>query len=190
MATVTTKIPVRGWHLTNTQPGHNKFYTVLVSDNGVVTTSWGRIGTAGQSKVQKFPHLADAVDVGLRQLYTKKAGGYEPQIEDFTFMVGVNILEDACEQNDASILNRALHQAHKDQPSDGGKEAVFQHYQSFRDQAQTLLDRQGEVDLADLFVEYEQVKAAWDEIEAVHDETATTMKLVESMLHTALLGRK
>lgn len=186
----TKNVPVRGWHLTNTLPGHSKFYTVLVSDTGVVTTSWGRIGTAGQSKVQKFPTLEDAQDVGLRQVYAKKSGGYVTQIENFTFMATDDALADACLHNDSAILDQAFHLAYKEQPADGGKEAVFQHYQSFKDQAQKLLDKQGDVDLADLFTEYEQVKAAWDELDAVHAETATTMHLVERMLHTALLGRK
>jgi len=183
------QIPITGWYLENRLPGHHKFYTVLIADNGVVTTSWGRIGTAGQSKVQKFPAHSDAKDVGLRQLYAKKSKGYTAVNEDVKFMVTTTMLNDACSANSASTLDRTFHKALREPRFEGDKKAVFQHYDSFVDQAHKLLDKAGQgMAFEALYVEFEELKSAWSELDDKHSEAAVTIGLAEQTLHQALMG--
>lgn len=184
------QVPVTGWYLENKLPGHFKFYLVLVSDNGVVTTSWGKIGTAGQHKVQKLSTAADARDIGLRQVFTKKSKGYSAVTEDLTFMVEEQHLEAACQSGDASTLNNKFAVAMKDTPADGGKEAVFQHYATFAEQAQRLLDKAGTqgAPLDELFTELEQIRDAFNELEEKHNQAKIALGLAEKSLAQALMG--
>lgn len=177
---------VTGWYLENTISGH-KFYTVLISDNGVVTTSWGKIGTNGQSKVQRLTEVSEARDIGMRQVYSKKSRGYVMVSDEIKFVVPTQTLNDACSQNSASGLDRIFHKARREPRFDGDKKAVFQHYDGFVEQAHKLLERVGKATFDDLYGEFEDLKKAWEELDDKHAEAATTVSIVEQMLQQALL---
>jgi predicted DNA-binding WGR domain protein/8-oxo-dGTP pyrophosphatase MutT (NUDIX family) len=69
--------------LSNTNPGHNKFYSVSVAANGDVngtftmTRKWGKIGTAGQTKTEVFPTQNKAVNAAMMLVGEKLGKGYD-----------------------------------------------------------------------------------------------------------------
>jgi predicted DNA-binding WGR domain protein/ADP-ribose pyrophosphatase YjhB (NUDIX family) len=65
--------------LTNTEPGHNKFYKITVTKHGdgaVLTKTWGKIGTEGQTQNLPFPTVGKAVAEAKATIAAKKAKGY------------------------------------------------------------------------------------------------------------------
>jgi predicted DNA-binding WGR domain protein/8-oxo-dGTP pyrophosphatase MutT (NUDIX family) len=66
--------------LTNTEPGHNKFYKITVTKVAlgfVVTAQWGKIGTEGQSMVKgSYGSQVAAVTAAKMLANEKKAKGY------------------------------------------------------------------------------------------------------------------
>ena len=62
--------------LHNTQPGHNKFYQVVV-DGTTVKTVWGKIGTVGQTQSINYMSADAAKLAAAAKVAEKKAKGYE-----------------------------------------------------------------------------------------------------------------
>lgn len=60
----------------NTQPGHNKFWSVAVAGNMLVT-AYGKIGTKGQKTTKAFATHAEAVAAATKLKSQKMAKGYE-----------------------------------------------------------------------------------------------------------------
>lgn len=61
--------------LHNTEPGHNKFWSVSV-DGNKIKTQWGKIGTKGQFSVKEFPTAAAAKAQAQKIIDSKITGGY------------------------------------------------------------------------------------------------------------------
>lgn len=61
--------------LHNTEPGHNKFWSVSV-DGNKIKTQWGKIGTKGQFSVKEFPSAAAAKAQAQKIIDSKITGGY------------------------------------------------------------------------------------------------------------------
>lgn len=181
-------IPVEGWYLENRTGNHSKFYTVLMTDNGVVVTAWGRIGTAGQNKIQKFQQHADAVDVGRRQLYSKRAGGYATVTESFKFTATADQINNACERNDGSSLVNLFHQARRSPQFDGHKKSVMQHYDDFVKRAQALMDTANDRPFEEVAAEFQELKDAWAELHDRHESAAITVGLIEATMHQRLMS--
>lgn len=68
----------KGWYQSfqNTEPGHNKFWTVSVNGT-TVTKTWGKNGTVGQSKDWEFSSPAAAKKGALDWAKEKQAKGYK-----------------------------------------------------------------------------------------------------------------
>jgi len=183
-----TNIPVTGWYLENRIGSHNKFYCVLLSENGVVVTAWGGIGTKGQAKIQKFPRADDAEALGKRQLYSKKTGGYSPVTEDFKFSLDSDVLNEACQRQDPHALTRLFHDARLNPAYEGDAQAVLQHYDDVAKKARRLLETAGERTFEDVHTEFEELKKAWEVVRDKHDEVATAMSLTEQVLGQRLMS--
>lgn len=61
--------------LNNTEPGHNKFWSVSVDGNKMKCV-WGKIGTKGQANVKEFPTAAAAKAQAQKMVDSKIMGGY------------------------------------------------------------------------------------------------------------------
>lgn len=72
--TQTIQVPASLLH--NTQPGHNKFWSVSVHGN-VLKTVYGKIGTAGQTTEKTFPSEAAAKGAAAKLVIEKKSSGYK-----------------------------------------------------------------------------------------------------------------
>ncbi len=182
-----SEIAAAGWHLENHQPGHDKFYTVIVTDNGAVSLSWGRNGTRGQSKVQKFPTRADAESVALRQVYAKQAKGYEPVQSNVKFLISDAVVTSASRASDASGMVRELHRAMREPQYEGHKRSVLTHYDEFVAKAQSLMSKAASMPFEAVYAEFEELRDSWAEIAKKHDEAAVTIGLTEQMLFKSLM---
>lgn len=183
-----TAIPTTGWYLENRIGNHKKFYTVLIAENGVVVTAWGRIGQAGQSKIQKFPSLKDAEALGKRQVYAKQTGGYSVIEDEFKFTITNDILNTACAQDSAPMLLRQFAQARTEPKFQGDSQVVMKHYEDFAGRAQALLNTAAERPFDEVYAEYEELEAAWKVLRDKHDEVAVTVSLTSQTLHQRLLS--
>lgn len=184
-----SSIPVIGWHLEyrNEAANSKKFYTVLIADNGVVVTAWGRIGTAGQSKIQKtVPEAAD--NLGRRQLFSKRAKGYATVHADVKFTMDEDVLIQACESNSAYTLTRAFFDAVRQPEFDGDKATVASHYDEFVNKAQRLLDGAADQPFDSVYGQYEELTEAWNGISEKHDEAAVTITLLRQLLEQRLMS--
>lgn len=182
-----TAIPVTGWHLENRTGSHNKFYTVLIAENGVVVTAWGAIGSAGQSKIQKTT-LKDAEALGKRQVYSKLTRGYSTKADEFKFTIEEDALNEACRRTMTQPLTRAFHQALRDPQYEGDKQVVLKHYDDFVDKAQRLLNEAGDRSFEEVYAEFEELEKAWAEISDKHAEAEVTVSLTKQLLSQKLMS--
>lgn len=182
-----TPVPVTGWHLTNTIGSHRKFYTVLIADNGVVVTAWGRIGSAGQSKIDKLPEYKDAEALGKRQVYGKQTGGYQVITDQFTFTINDDVLGNACARSMAQPLLQAFEAAKNDPAFAGERQVVMKYYDEFVAKAQRLLN-DGERPFEEVHAEFEELKEAWNHLSDKHDEVRVTVDLAEQLLAQRLMS--
>lgn len=184
------QVAVTGWHMQykDLASNHSKFYTVLIADDGVVVTAWGRIGTKGQDKIQKLPQFADADHVGKRQLYSKRSKGYESVHEDVKFTMDEDLINKACEAGDSSQMTREFFKAVSAPQFDGDKSAVFGHYDEFVAKAQRLMDGASNRPFDAVFAEFDQLKAAWAEIDDKHAEASVTVSMIDQVLNQRLMS--
>ena len=181
------QVPVVGYHLTNTQANHYKFYTVLIAGN-IVVTAWGRIGTQGQSKIQKLPSYDDAESIGLRQVYAKQSKGYEPQAKGVKFMVDDKVLAESASQDNTGPLTRAFFKAMNDPEFEGDKQAVAKHYDEFVAKAQSLLDSASTRNFEEVHNAFEELEVAWNAISDKHAEAEITVSFLRQTLAQRLMS--
>jgi predicted DNA-binding WGR domain protein len=182
------RIPTVRWYLENREDGHSKFYTCYVTDTGVLALAWGRIGTAGQCKVEQYPAFVDARTIALRQVYAKAAKGYRIVEDEFKFTVGQAGLELAAEHQTVVHLNKIAEEAIRENKFAGEQQSATQHYDSFIAQAERLMQRAATEPVADVLADYSQLEAAWRELDDKHGIAETTLSLTGSMLRNALAG--
>lgn len=184
-----SEIRVNGWYLEQRNPAANvaKQYTVLISETGVVVLAWGRIGQAGQKKIQKLPFpSADAL--GKKQMYSKQSGGYAVVQDEFIFHVDSEVLDKACRHDLPDPLLRAFHLARSDPKFIGEQKSVIQHYDDFVNKAQRLLESSGDRPFEDVYNEFEELEQAWGKITEAHDAAAVTVDLTKQMLKQRLFA--
>jgi predicted DNA-binding WGR domain protein len=184
---VSNDVMVQGWHLENRNGNHNKFYTVLIAENGIVVTAWGRIGQQGQSKIQKLSY-ADAEAIGMRQVYAKQTGGYRALTEALKFTVDGGVLSSAAATSMTTPLTRAFHEAARAPRFDTEKNAALKHYDDFVNQAQALLSGAGDRPFDEVWGEFEELEAAWKALDDKHSETRVTVDLCRRRLGQALMS--
>jgi predicted DNA-binding WGR domain protein len=181
-------IRVTGYYLENTNPGHSKFYLVTVADNGVLTLTWGRIGTNGQSKVQKFPSREDADTVGMRQVYAKAAKGYTRKLDDVRFSLTEADLDRACTSSSAATVNYAFWRAGYEPQFEADKTSVLRHYEDFLAKAQGVMDKAATLPFDAVLPDFEELEESWAVIEEAHATTKTTLDLTRQKLRQSLMS--
>lgn len=181
-------VPVTGYYLENRAGTHNKFYLILVSETGVLVTAWGRIGTTGQSKVVSYPTHGEALDLGLRQLYSKKSKGYQAVHSEVLFSAPRGTLNKAVLADDSHQLNRRFFDACRENLFDGYRQAVAKHYDDFVKKAQALMDGASDRPFDEVYGEFEDLEKAWGEIAEHHESAQATIGLTRQMLQTRLLS--
>ena len=183
MATATTTTTyVTGYYLENTMPGHNKFYTVLIAEDGTVLTNWGKIGApTGQIKCDKMPSSRQAEEVGLRQFYAKSTKGYKIKHEAVKFKVDQRALNDANAGNATSLLN--AWREFRTQPVLGAEsEVALRHYEDFARKAQQLLEDAPNLDFETLFARHGELSEVWKALDDKHAEVNAIVDLTKASL--------
>lgn len=183
-----SNIPVVGYHLENRIGNHLKFYTVLIADNGVVVTAWGRIGTRGQNRIQKFAALGDAEALGMRQVYAKQTGGYAVVTSSFKFAIEADALNAACQRGQGDDLTQRFHRALREPQYEGDKQVVMKHYDDFVDRAQRLMNEASTRTFEQVYAEFEELEKAWSAISDKHDQAEATISLTKQMLSQRLMS--
>lgn len=185
MAKKSTTI-VDAYYLTYKDGRSNKFYEVLITEDGTTILHWGRIHTAGQSSVSVMGSYDDAHDVAMRQVYAKKSKGYNQDRAD-KFVVDSEIVRWAKEGNPSRLFD-AIVESRREGQFTGLKEAVLTHYKDFADQAQNLMNRADGMDFEEVSNEFDELKKVWEEIQDKHSEVQTVLSLAEATFMRKLLG--
>lgn len=181
----TAPVLVTGYYLENKMPGHNKFYTVLISEDGTVLTNWGRIGGTGQSKIDKLPTADKAEELGLRQFYSKRTRGYETKHEGIKFEVDSKILNDAHAGALLPLL-RAFQDARVAPEFTGESNTALRHYDDFAKKAQALLNDAPNLDFETLWARHSELEEVWATLSDKHAEVATIVNLTKATLMSKL----
>lgn len=174
-----------GWHLEYRVAASNsfKFYTVVIAENGVVVTVWGRIGTRGQGKIQKLPDHSSADDVGKKQLYAKKSKGYVTVLDAVNFTMSVEEVTQALRvPGDVHAFTRVLHVVSREPAYEKDKKAVATYYDQFVNRAQSLMTTAGDRPFEEVMAEFRELKEAWATIDKKHGEAMVTIGLINQML--------
>lgn len=181
---------VEGYYLQKIDPSTNtkKFYTTLVTDNGVAVIAWGRIGTAGQSQIHKFQTRKDAEVLALKKVYAKQSEGYELEVDRFKFTIETDIINKACEQQNPDLLLNAFGSARTQPQLLAEQEVVLRHYDDFMDKARHLLETAGGRPFDEVHAEYEELDKAWAALEDRHAQVRTTVDLVKQTLFSRLMS--
>jgi predicted DNA-binding WGR domain protein len=182
-----TSVPVHSWHLEFIGGTSKKFYRVLVTEAGLTILRWGRIGSVGQHSVSSFGMYDKARDVGLRQVFEKKAKGYVEKYHDLKFSASADAINDATD-GDFTLIDREWREAADAGEFDAAKVEVLKHYADFSERVQVLLDRAADADLDTTMDEYESLSGVWDEINDKHAEVTAAMGLCRATLMQKLVG--
>lgn len=183
-------VAATGYYLTNTTPGHNKYYLITVSDDHVVTFSWGRIGAAGTSKVQVFSNATDADTIAKKQFYAKRSGGYDVIVDSFRFQVPVEAMEAATKSGYSALIDRWFWRAQDNPEFEADAQSVLTHYDELLRKAQALMDKASTMNFESVQAQFDELEAQWAEIEDKHDTAKVTMDFTRQMLGAALLSGK
>lgn len=183
-----TMIPARGWRLENKENNRFAFYTVVLVGR-VLVFHWGRIGSAGQTKLQELPESA-AHQAAIRQVATKMGRGYEAVNEDVAFQVDERDVKRALERPDAKSLTLLFDRALRNPQFTGDKDNVVEAYDTFLYKAQRLMDSVANplTRFESAYNDFEDIKAAWTEIEDKHSLAQTTLDMTTKMLSQALIS--
>lgn len=188
---VQTELKAQGWYLEHRDQGHFKFYTVISVADGTVVTHWGRIGSAGQAKIEKHSP-SGGNSVALRQVHSKIAKGYEFKHEDIAFFLDerdvAGALGEGRERPDPKRLTMLFDRALRDPKFTGDKESVLVGYDAFLAKAQTLMDRSATQSFESVMNDFDELKVAWSEIDDKHSLAATTIEMTNQMLMKALVS--
>jgi predicted DNA-binding WGR domain protein len=182
-------VPVTAWYLTNTTANHYKDYTVYLADNGVLAIHWGKIDTAGQSKIEKHASYLDAKAVALRQVYAKASRGYVLKVDELKFVVDESVLIAAATTKDHRTLHNHFVRAREQHSFEGDKVAVFGHYDGLIEKASALMNRAASAESFDsLMDEFNAMEVSWTAIEDKRNEAETTISLTRQMLMQKLMS--
>lgn len=180
-ATTTKTTLVTGYYLENQMPGHNKFYTVLICEDGTVLTNWGKIGADGQSKCDKMPTARQAEEVGMRQFYSKSTRGYKVKHEGVKFEVDAKLINDA----NAGLVHPLLREWRETRTKpalQAEQQVAMRHYDDFAKKAQQLLEDAPSMDFETLFARHSELKEVWSALSDKHAEVSTIVDLTAAAL--------
>lgn len=182
--------PTRYWRLEYIEGTSSKYYEVFITSNGVLALAWGRIGTEGQCKIQKFVGYAEAEVVGMRQAYAKEAKGYRRVHDDVSFMVEDFQVDTVIRSNSIVPFRTAMVVAETQTDIYNPKDAAYRHYDDFTAKAERLIERARTDNVEELLDDFQTLEAAWRELKERHDRTEITVGLCRQMLMQALTGSK
>lgn len=184
--TKTLETAVESWYLEYRSGTSDKFYHVMVADNGLVVLRWGRRGTSGQHSEARYRTYDEAHDHGLKQVYAKKSKGYV-QHSSIKFLATIDALNRA-QEGYLDPLVRRWREALANGEVSAAKETVLKHYEEFSDRVQRLLNRASTEDFAALTDEFESIEAVWGEISDKHAEVTAAMNLVKATLFQKMMA--
>lgn len=187
------QIKARGWYLEHHDGGHFKFYTVIITETGVLVTHYGRIGTTGQASIDQLsPNTAQSN--GIRKVHEKVSKGYEYKHEDVTFALDDRDIQGALgvgrEKPDPKRLTMLFDRACRDPKFTGEKDSVLGVYDIFIAKAEGIMDRTATHSFESVMNDFEELKVAWTEIGERHDRAGTTIDLTSKMVAQALMSGK
>lgn len=184
-----SELKVRGWYLEliDRTKNHEKFYTVLVCQD-VTFIQWGRIGTAGQHKVQHLPSTDKAQEVALRQVYSKAADGYLIHENDFAWVVDEEIFGRASEGS-PHLLTDAFTSARVDDRFRGAQASVLEFFDGVIDEAQSIItDIKNGADLETLRIKHKNLRAAVEGIDDKYAVVQVQVQIAQQMLAAYVNG--
>lgn len=189
-----TTLSVQSWYLECKEGSSNKFYEVHYVEDGSVVLRWGRIGTYGQSKVERL-NPEGGRTVALRQVYTKAAKGYDVVTDCFRWEVDLNPDFPPQRRAPGQYLVREvsdippLFRAAKTDPQFSGERAiVIKHYESFIAQCERLMNEAAEHKFEDVLPEFNRLQHQFEVIKEMHDRAKGTMDMTDRMLMQKLMG--
>lgn len=184
------QIAVSAWYMEKVNPARNehKQYTVLIAENHVVLTHWGRIGSKGQHTLTKLSTASEAEALGMRQVYSKQTGGYQVKVDAFKFLLDEEVILEACRRDIHVNLIAAYEKALAAGDSAGDRAVVLKHYDDFARKAHDLLNGANNKPFEEVHAEFETLKEAWGVINDKHDEVAVVMSLAEQTLTQRLMS--
>lgn len=191
---LSAEVPINSWYLEliNEAANHYKFYLCMASDAGHLIIVWGRIGSAGQCKIEKFSSYKEAETVALKQVYAKASKGYAIKEDGFKFTATVGDLEEAVKRAGQpgahSKIYNARHLARTNPKFKGEQATAARHYDNFIEAAETMMSRAANEPVETLFDDWQALQDAWAELADKHSIAATTLSLTAQMLQNKLAG--
>lgn len=182
--------PVEGYYLEKHDDSSNthKFYTTIVTDNGVAVIAWGRVGTAGQSQIHKFQTRKDAEVLALKKVYAKQSEGYDLLVDKLKFVIDTDEIMRACERQNPQYLLNTFGKARTEPQFAVEQEVVLRHYDDFMAKARHLLETAADRPFDEVHAEYEELGKAWEAIDDRHALVSTTVDLVKQTMFSRLMG--
>lgn len=180
---------IHAWHLEFIDRARNsrKFYRVYVTEGGLCFLRWGRIGTRGQHNHTPCGSYDQARDLGLRQVFEKRAKGYVEVSGDLKFTATDTAVIRA-RNGDITDLDREWQEAAGSGEVEAAKTEVLKHYADFSQRIQNLLDQASSADLDTIMDTYESAETVWTEICDKHAEVTAAMGLLKATLMKKLVS--
>ena len=174
-----------GWELTYQSGNSNKFYRIIVTENGWTSFQWGRMHSNGQSSIQFHGTTAQARDAALRQVFAKRGKGYSVS-RHLKFMASRQSVRYMQEGNPTAVAREFLDSS----PFDGEKKTVLRHYDEFSELLVQALSQAEHGDLSEVLDKTEQIETIWSEIDARHAEANAALSLMKATLAARLAGSR
>jgi predicted DNA-binding WGR domain protein len=189
MSTNTVMHKVTSWSLDFRDTSSSKYYKVFAFSDGHLVLNWGRIGTNGQTKIEKYTP-DEAQIIAKRQVYSKAGKGYKMQCDAFDFAVDDNVHDRVVIKNwGAQALITAHEMAMTEDTFTQRQRLVTVHYDQFIEQTNQVLDAaaKGE-EFEPLLARWEALSGAWSELKDKHDHAATAVGMVQQVVAQKLMG--
>lgn len=180
---------VTTWTLRFVEGNSSKFYNVHAFADGNLVLNWGRIGTSGQTKVEKYTPQ-EAQIIAKRQVYAKAGKGYKMETDEFKYTVEDVIHERVIQGNwGCAPLDRAFQVAQRENLFNKQQRLVTTHYDTFIEQTNQVLDAaaKGE-DFDALLDRWQKLSEAWGELADKHDHAKAAVGMVQQVVSQKLMG--
>lgn len=188
-ATITKNHEVTSWTLQYVDGSSRKYYNVHAFADGTLILNWGRIGTSGQTKIEKYT-ADEAQIIAKRQVYAKAGKGYKMQTDEFKYTVDQEVYDRVVVSNwGCLVLDRALQTALAENQFTKQQRLVTTHYDTFIEQTNQVLDAaaKGE-EFEPLLERWEKLAGAWKELADKHDHAKAAVSMVQQVVSQRLMG--
>lgn len=179
---------VTAWRLSCMEGTSRKFYNIYVVGDGHLILNWGRMGTAGQTKIEKYTP-AEAQIIAKRQVYAKASKGYKINDNEIQFSVSESIYRRSTRTGSTPAwIERALDAAKEDSLFNKQQALVTTHYDKFIEHTNEVLDAaaRGE-DFDSLLDRWQHLSTAWKELSDKHSHAATAVGMVQQVVSQRLM---